>query len=263
MNTNIVLLDGFEFQYRADDYINLTLMCKQTDRKFNHYFRTKPTKDFIEAVSLETNIPVAELIQKRVGGIPTQQGTYGHPLIAIHLAQWCSPEIALAVTKLTKSYLTADINLAVDIINRTSDNEIDTKGKDIASVIINRGNDKTLDFIEARVATKKTNKELNRALSECPKVSRAVFPMAQNSMYKATYGKPVGAIKKEKGLGKNDSLRDTMTTDELVHLAFCESMSSKVLDKTKPEGDGACSNSVYETSKKIHLFEQMLISGSV
>lgn len=261
MNTNIVLLDGFEFQYRADDYINLTLMCKQTGRKLSTYFRSNHYKEYVKHLASVINCSTESLTEKRVGGIPTQQGTYGHPLIAIHLAQWCSPEMALAVAKLTQAYLKADINLAVDIIKRSSEESINEKGAIIASTIIDRGNDKTVDQIQARVMTKKTNKELNRALSECPKVSKAVYSLAQNSIYKATYGKPIGALKNQRGLNKNDSLRDSMNTDELVHLSFCESMSTKVLDSNKPEGDKACSNSVYETSKKVQMFEQMLLAG--
>ena len=92
-NTNIVTVDGFEFQYRDDEYINLTKMCKQTGKKINHYFRTQSTQAFLGQLALRLNKDVKTLVFSKLGGIPTEQGTWGHPLVALHLAQWLSPEI--------------------------------------------------------------------------------------------------------------------------------------------------------------------------
>jgi hypothetical protein len=263
-STKIVTVDGFDFQYRNDDYVNLTKMCKQANRKLNHYLRTKPTKQYQEVLSSVTNICVSNLIEIRKGGKPQEQGTYGHPLIAIHLAQWLSPEFALAVAKLTQSYLHADISIAEDILNRTPSDSINSStGLNVIKHIINKADENTEAAIQARLNTKKTNKELNRALSECPNVSKAVYSMAQDSICKATYGKTTKSIKKEKGLAKRDTIRDTMTTDELVHLSFCESMSTKVLDKNKPSGDRRCAKTVYDTSKKVKQFETLLLEGAI
>jgi hypothetical protein len=264
-NTNIVKVDGFEFQYRDDEYINLTKMCKQVNKELKSYLRLSSTKTFLKIVEVEVQkqnhgIPILE---KRIGGISTKQGTYGHPLVAIHLAQWLSDEFALAVAKLTQSYLKADITLAQDILTRTSTNQINDKGASIASTIIDKANDKTIEHIQARLHTKQTNKELNKALSECPNVTRKVYPMAQDSIYKATYGRTITTLKNQKGLTKQDSLRDTLSTDELVHLSFCELMTSKVLNRTKPNGDINCTNSVYQTAKKIKLFEESLLTGII
>lgn len=263
-NTKIVTVDGFDFQYRNDDYVNLTKMCKQMSRKLNHYLSNDSTKSFLNALSSEAGIPATELTEIRRGGKPQEQGTYGHPLVAIHLAQWLSPEFALAVSKLTQSYLRADISLAEDILNRTSTDSINSQsGLNVIKHIISKANEETEANIQARLNTKKTNKELNRALSECPNVSKAVYSMAQDSICKATYGKTTKTLKKEKGLAKRETIRDTMTTDELVHLSFCESMSTKVLDKSKPSGDRRCAKTVYDTSKKVKQFETLLLQGAI
>lgn len=259
--TSIINVDGFEFQYKDNDYINLTKMCKQAGRKFNHYFRTQPTKEYLSVVEAETNVVVADLIEKRVGGVPTEQGTYGHPLVAIHLAQWLSPEFALAVTKLMQSYLKADVTLATDILDRATPEQINAQGQQLANVLVEKADEKTEGHIQARLNTKNTNRELNRALADCPNVSRAVFSMAQDSIYKAVHGKTIKSIKKEKGLAKQDSVRDTLTTKELVHLAFCEAMSTDVLDNTKPSGDINCSKSVYDTSKQVKQFAERLVKA--
>lgn len=264
-NTNIVTVDGFEFQYREDDYVNLTKMCKQVNRLLSTYLRSNHFKEYIQHLAYTLNCTADSLIEKRVGGVPSEQGTYGHPLVAIHLGYWCSAEFALIVSKLTQSYLKADISLAEDIISRTPVEQINDKGASIAGTIIDKAtDDKVVDHIQARANTKQTNKELNRALAECPNVSQKVFPMAQDSIYKATHGVTTGTLKKQRGITKNSgSLRDTLSTDELVRLSFCESMATKVIDKSKPSGDINCSSKVYDTAKKIKLFEDSLLAGII
>lgn len=263
-NTKIVTVDGFKFQYRNDDYVNLTKMCKQVNRNLSTYLRSKHYRDYVAYLSAMQNCTADSFTEKRVGGKCQEQGTYGHPLVAIHLAQWLSPEFALAVSKLTQSYLRADISLAEDILNRTSIDSINSQsGLNVIKHIISKANEETEANIQARLNTKKTNKELNRALSECPNVSKAVYSMAQDSICKATYGKTSKTLKKEKGLAKRQTIRDTMTTDELVHLSFCESMSTKVLDKSKPSGDRRCAKTVYDTSKKVKQFETLLLQGAI
>jgi len=264
-STKIVTVDGFDFQYRNDDYVNLTKMCKQSGKQLKRFLALKDTKDKLKLLRNEVVLNDHEdIIEKRVGGNSKEQGTYGHPVVAIYLAQWLSPEFALAVAKLTQSYLHADISIAEDILNRTSSDSINSStGLNVIKHIINKADENTEAAIQARLNTKKTNKELNRALSECPNVSKAVYSMAQDSICKATYGKTTKSIKKEKGLAKRDTIRDTMTTDELVHLSFCESMSTKVLDKNKPSGDRRCAKTVYDTSKKVKQFETLLLEGAI
>ena len=87
-------------QQRANDgYINATAMCKAAGKQFNDYARLKSTKPFVHALRDETGIPVTELIQSLRGGFPELQGTWVHPQIAIHLAQWLSPKFAVMVSK--------------------------------------------------------------------------------------------------------------------------------------------------------------------
>ena len=87
-------------QQRANDgYINATAMCKAANKQFNDYVRLKSTKPFVEALMVETGIPVTELIQTLRGGNPELQGTWVHPQVAIHLAQWLSPRFAVLISK--------------------------------------------------------------------------------------------------------------------------------------------------------------------
>ena len=92
-------IEGDLISQRAKDgYINATAMCAVAGRPWNRYWDTRPTKEFVKALSAETGIPVSELIQSVRGGIPELQGTWVHPQVAIHLAQWLSPKFAVMVT---------------------------------------------------------------------------------------------------------------------------------------------------------------------
>jgi len=86
-------------QRQRDGYFNATAMCQATGRLWADYNRLESTKAFIDALATETGYPISELIQSVRGGYPTQQGTWVHPYVAINLAQWCSPEFAVQVSK--------------------------------------------------------------------------------------------------------------------------------------------------------------------
>lgn len=87
-------------QQRAKDgYINATAMCKACGKEFKHYNENQTTKAFIKALETEVGIPTSELIQVLRGGNPELQGSWVHPQVAIHLAQWLSPKFAVMVSK--------------------------------------------------------------------------------------------------------------------------------------------------------------------
>lgn len=82
-----------------DGYVNATAMCKAADKQFKHYNENASTKEFIAELSSEVGIPATELIQSVTGGNPALQGTWVHPQVAIHLAQWLSAKFAVRVTQ--------------------------------------------------------------------------------------------------------------------------------------------------------------------
>jgi hypothetical protein len=89
---------GVIHQRPKDGYINATAMCQAAGKLFSDYGRLTSTAAFVKALSAETGIPITELIQSLRGGDPTLQGTWVHPQVAIHLAQWCSPQFAVKVS---------------------------------------------------------------------------------------------------------------------------------------------------------------------
>ncbi len=84
-------------QRSTDGYINATAMCRAAGKDWFDYSCLKTTQAFIQALSLETGIPGLKLMQSIRGG--RGGGTYVHPQVAVHLAQWLSPEFAVQVSK--------------------------------------------------------------------------------------------------------------------------------------------------------------------
>lgn len=86
-------------QRLVDGYINATALCKASGKNLADYLRLKTTKEFQEELSSDMGIPTSTLIQLVKGGTPQFQGTWVHPQVAIHLAQWASPKFAVLVSK--------------------------------------------------------------------------------------------------------------------------------------------------------------------
>lgn len=85
-------------QRSKDGYINATAMCKTAGKLWGHYRETLATKAFLDELSSDIGIPISELVQSIKGGDPALQGTWVHPQVAIHLAQWLSPKFAVLVS---------------------------------------------------------------------------------------------------------------------------------------------------------------------
>jgi hypothetical protein len=256
--TQIVKVDGFEFQYRDDDYVNLTKMCKQVRRSLSTYLRSNHHKQFIKELALCQNCTADELLEKRVGGVPSEQGTYGHPMIAIHLAQWLSPQFALAIAKLTQSYISADVSLVEDILSRTG-NLTSEQSRTLGGQVIDKSSTKDVQWIEARAQTKTSNKTLNQELSTCPNVSKMVYPASQNALVQCLIGSSIKKLKVTRGLSKSASSRDAMDKDELISLSFSEMLASKRLSKSKPSGDKNCAALCGQTAKMVRDFAKETI----
>lgn len=90
---------GFIIHQRPKDgYINATAMCQAAGKRWFDYKRQLTTQPFLDELSSATGIPASEIIQSLSGGHPHLQGTWVHPRVAIHLAQWLSPEFAVQVS---------------------------------------------------------------------------------------------------------------------------------------------------------------------
>ena len=90
-------INGVTIKQRAiDGYIDATAMCTAYKKRFNDYRQGLATEEFLRALERNTGIQLFELVQSTRGR--HTGGTWVHPRVAIHLAQWCSPEFAVLVT---------------------------------------------------------------------------------------------------------------------------------------------------------------------
>lgn len=100
-------VDGVSvLQRESDGFFNATAMCKASGKLIADYQRLSTTKQFLSELSTDMGIPITALNQVvRGGNIKTNQGTWVHPKVAIHLAQWLSPEFAVQVTNLVFDWM--------------------------------------------------------------------------------------------------------------------------------------------------------------
>lgn len=90
---------GIIYQRPKDGYINATAMCQAAGKQWFDYRRLAATNAFVDALAAETGIPGSELIHSMKGGDVRYQGTWVHPQVAIHLAQWLSAKFAVQVSQ--------------------------------------------------------------------------------------------------------------------------------------------------------------------
>jgi KilA-N domain len=99
----------------VDGFINATAMCVAHKKHFKDWLKTRPAWDLLVALSARLGIEVKEdftpdssmarlqqifscLLTVKRGSPENGGGTWIHPKLAVHLAQWCSPEFALLVS---------------------------------------------------------------------------------------------------------------------------------------------------------------------
>lgn len=91
-------------QRPLDGYINATALCTAAGKEWGHYASNKNTKEFLFELSSDLGIPMSDLIQSVKGG-SGPQGTWVHPQVSLHLAQWLSPKFAVQVSKWVHEWL--------------------------------------------------------------------------------------------------------------------------------------------------------------
>lgn len=105
-NEKSLELKGVRIIAREEDgYINLNQLCKAGGKEFRKWKENKKSKAFIQAFyssgrilpSSGKNLPV-EIIKYNAGG-NGERHHWGHPMIAINVAQWISPLFDVQVSK--------------------------------------------------------------------------------------------------------------------------------------------------------------------
>lgn len=100
MENNIIIFNyqgsNIPFALTGNDVmINATLMAKACGKRVFNYTRNNGFQELVDAVSSVTQIRATELVMTVQSGIPQNQGTWFHRLIAIHFAMWCNPKFGV------------------------------------------------------------------------------------------------------------------------------------------------------------------------
>ena len=102
----LVLENGTEFviPLREDGYIFATKLCQAAGKRLTRWKNSNETKDLIKKISLTKN-ETTEIVEVYQGGNKYSQGTWIHPDLGINLAQWCSPNFALQISRWMKELI--------------------------------------------------------------------------------------------------------------------------------------------------------------
>jgi hypothetical protein len=104
----------------SDDFVNVTIWCKKFGKTFYEFKRIATTEAFIESLTQNVNTGSTLVIETKRG---KGGGTWVHPLLAIKLAEWLSPDFEVFVKQTFAAYLKADMALADSIVERSDDLE--------------------------------------------------------------------------------------------------------------------------------------------
>ena len=107
-NFKLKLVNGeiFTIPMREDGYIYATALCKVSGKRLNNYMRTKETNEVIEQLSIDASIQKDKLVEIYKGKTSRYlQGTWIHPDLFFHLAQWCNPSFSLQVSRWVRELL--------------------------------------------------------------------------------------------------------------------------------------------------------------
>ena len=84
----------------SDGYLNATEMCKIGKKLFGNYYKNSSTKKLIKELSINLKLTENQLIEiKKGGNDKTSQGSWVHPKIGIHLAQWISVKFMVEISE--------------------------------------------------------------------------------------------------------------------------------------------------------------------
>jgi hypothetical protein len=92
-------------QRDQDGYVNLTQMAKANGVLIGHWSQLEATKAYLQALEADIGKATTKLLIINKGGIPNQQGTWAHPLLALNFGRWISPEFAIWCDKHIKTLL--------------------------------------------------------------------------------------------------------------------------------------------------------------
>ena len=166
------------------------------------------------------NYTKADMHRVYVTRIGANGGTYADVRLALDYAEYLNPKLAIEVKEIFLRYKGGDATLADEILQNASAEANEWAG---TRALGRSERIKYTDELKARGI--KHGYE---------------YGHCTNETYTALFRRTAAELKADKGLGKNASLRDSMSSRELVKVAFSEVLSIERMEAEDSRGFDQC-----------------------
>jgi len=171
----------------ADDFVNATEWCKRFGKRWAKFEESVEVKAFIRACCEKRQVPKKDLVQSVKGS-----GTFIHPVLAIKLAEWLSPEFDVFVKETFKAFIENPEDFAAEILIKSHN-----KGR--------------VDRAKNRLLCSDTNKQT----AEIAHKAGLNIGKVHNDRYNGLYRKTASQMRVEAGIGKDETPLDSMSSRDL------------------------------------------------
>ncbi|MBD2161390.1 KilA-N domain-containing protein [Limnothrix sp. FACHB-1083] len=195
------LFEGVGVEQRSTDgYVNATKLSKAylaksgKQREIKQWLLNKDTQEIIEHVSGLVGIPTDRLVVTIKTGPNEHRGTYLHPRISVRFAMWLDKDFGFFVEELVHDFL----------MGRSA-------------------------YAEARAHGKISRAIETRAMQQAGFGEKRHFINITQAVYLGLFGCTKSKLMEIRGLNDEDSLRDSMTAEELTMIDLLEHRVASLL----------------------------------
>lgn len=204
---------------RSDDWVNATKWCQYFGKEWNDISKQPSFKQFITTLvkTLFQGTTDKKSVVNSVNKGRAGSETWVHPLVAIKLAEWLSPEFDVFVKQTFKRYLEADITLADDILQRNK-------------------SEKDIKWLHQRAEGKIARRAFTDGLKEHG-VTKEGYAMNTNAIYTSLFGMTAQELKESRQVPQKDTARDDMSLLELAAVNLAELSALERIKRTGANGN--------------------------
>jgi len=223
---------------RADGFVNATKWCKEFGYEVKNWKRLPETKKRAKALQDEVFRLTGEKITPIISENKGRAGsvTWVHPIMAIHLAQYLSPEFANFVAEVFQRYLESDITLADEIVQRQDDPER-------VKWLKERIEGKLARFYFTDVLKRHGVGEVNRG-----RYRENGYALCTEAINKTLFGKTAKQIREERQVQET---RDGLSRVELAALNLAETIAAENIREGDRRGNRQCRDSCQDAASRV------------
>jgi len=122
---------------------------------------------------------------------------------------------------------------------------------ELAESVIDRATPEDLKRIQARLKGKQIRTTFTSVLLDHGVTEGWQFARCTDAIYKPILGGSTQVVKSERGLAKQDNLRDNIDEFELTQVMFAESLAERKIKKEQLQGVDQCESAAAESARKV------------